>query len=161
MERDWKFSHIGMFVRDLAKTIEYLRSLGIFTIPSRNPSSSREKPERPGAAGTILRLDVTCGDLCIEILQPVSGDNSSNGGSTPTAKGSAMSVSTVPDIAQARNQMEAKGVPVACHNQGRRPPITTRRTRQYASGTQAGDLRSSILTLFSGDCMPIRRISSR
>jgi methylmalonyl-CoA/ethylmalonyl-CoA epimerase len=116
MERDWKFSHIGMFVRDLAKTVEYLRSLGIFTIPAAEPIVLEGKnPDRPGAAGTILRLDVTCGDLCIEILQPVSGDNLQQRWLDAHGEGVSHVCFDVPDIAHARTQMAAKGVPVACH----------------------------------------------
>lgn len=116
MENNWRFVHIGMVVRDLEKTLAALRSLGIFKIPDGKPLVLEGKnPEGANPAGTILRLDVTCGDLAIELLQPVSGDNLQQRWLDAHGEGVSHVCYAVPDIDRARASMAAQGVPVACH----------------------------------------------
>jgi 4-hydroxyphenylpyruvate dioxygenase-like putative hemolysin len=116
MESDWRFSHIGMVVRDLEKTVATLRSLGVFTIPAGEPLVLEGKnPDGAKPAGTILRFDVICGDLSIELLQPVSGDNIQQRWLDAHGEGVSHVCFDVPDIGRARAAMAAKGVPVACH----------------------------------------------
>lgn len=116
MDQEWKFSHVGMVVRDLKKTVATLQALGIISMPDTEPAVLQGKaPDRTDGTGTILRLDVTCGDLCIELLQPISGDNIQQRWLNAHGEGISHVCFDVPDIAAARSQMAAQGVPVLCH----------------------------------------------
>ncbi len=116
MEKDWKFSHIGMVVRDLQKTLDYMRSLGIYTIPATEPVlRPGVNPDVSGASGSILILDIFCGPLAIELLQPLSGDTIQGRYLDLHGEGVHHTCFEVPDMARARASMAAKGVPVACH----------------------------------------------
>jgi catechol 2,3-dioxygenase-like lactoylglutathione lyase family enzyme len=116
MDQQWKFIHVGMVVRDLQKTVERLRALGVASAPDMEPVALPGKaPDRTEGTGTILRLDITCGGLCIEVLQPVSGDNIQQRWLAAHGEGISHVCYDVPDIAQARVQMAAQGVPVLCH----------------------------------------------
>jgi methylmalonyl-CoA/ethylmalonyl-CoA epimerase len=114
MDDDWTFSHIGMVVQDLKKTIGYMRSLGIYTIPATEPDLLQGR-NPSGASGSILRLDIFCGPLSIELLQPLSGDTIQQRFLNLQGEGVHHICFEVPDIAKARAAMAAKGVPVACH----------------------------------------------
>jgi hypothetical protein len=116
VEKDWKFNHIGMVVKDLEKTVEHLRCLGLYTIPPKGPEPLQGRnPDVSGACGSILRLDVLCGDLTIEILQPLSGDTFQQRFLDLHGEGFHHICFEVPDMEKARASMAARGVPVACH----------------------------------------------
>ena len=116
MFKEWKFSHVGLVVRDLKKTVAALRALGIVSVSDKEPAVLQGKaPDRTDGTGTILRLDVTCGGLCIELLQPVSGDNIQQRWLDAHGEGISHVCFDVPDIVAARSQMAAQGVPVLCH----------------------------------------------
>ena len=116
MENDWKFSHVGMVVADMQKTLGYMRSLGIYTIPDKEPDLRPGiNPEVSGASGSILILDIFCGPLAIELLQPLMGDTVQQRFLTSHGEGVHHICFEVPDMAKARAAMADKGVPVACH----------------------------------------------
>jgi catechol 2,3-dioxygenase-like lactoylglutathione lyase family enzyme len=116
MDNDWTFSHIGMVVQDLKKTIGHMRSLGIYTIPATEPDLLQGiNPDVSGVSGSILRLDIFCGPLSIELLQPLSGDTIQQRFLNLQGEGVHHICFEVLDIAKARAAMAAKGVPVACH----------------------------------------------
>ena len=115
MDREWKFRHVGMVVRDLKKTLATLRALGIISAPGTEPAVLQGKaPGRTDGTGAILRFDVNCGDLCIE-LQPISGDNIQQRWLDAHGEGISHVCFEVPDIAAARSRMAAQNVPVLCH----------------------------------------------
>lgn len=116
MDQQWKFGHVGMVVRDLHKTVAKLKALGIISVSDTEPVELKGvAPDRTEGTGTILRLDVTCGDICIELLQPVSGDNIQRQWLDTHGEGISHVCFDVSDITATRSRMAAQGVPVLCH----------------------------------------------
>jgi len=116
MNSEWKFVHVGMVVKDLEKTVEQLRALGLISTPARETLTLKGKaPDQTEGAGQILMREVTCAGLCIELLQPLSGDNLQQRWLNAHGEGISHVCYEVPDIAKARDQMAAQGVAVLCH----------------------------------------------
>jgi len=116
MDQEWKFGHVGMVVRDLKKTVAKLQALGIITMPDTEPVVLKGvAPDRSEGTGKIRRLNVTCGDICIELLQPVSGDNIQQQWLNAHGEGISHVCFDVSDISATRSRMAAQGVPVLCH----------------------------------------------
>ena len=116
MDTEWRFNHIGMIVKDLSKTIAYMQQLGIFEVPPSKPEVLVGKsPNTDGAAGSILKLDISLGGVNIEIIQPVSGNNIQQQFLSSHGEGLHHICFDVPNIQRARLELAEKGVPVACH----------------------------------------------
>lgn len=116
MDHDWTFDHVGLVVRDLKKTVANLHALGLISAPDTEPVVLQGvAPDRTEGTGTILRLNVTCADICIELLQPVSGDNIQQQWLDAHGEGLSHVCYEVPDITTTRSRMKAQGVPVLCH----------------------------------------------
>ena len=81
LEKDWKFSHIGIVVKDLKKTIDYYQTMSIFEIPSQ------EVKVMEGKKVKIIGVHVFLGPLLIEVFQPVSGDSIHRGFLMNTERG--------------------------------------------------------------------------
>ena len=109
MESNWEFSHIGLVVKDLNKTLDYFESLGVFTIPSREPQVSEGKKAK------VIGVHVYLGPLWIEVWQPVSGDTVQQQFLDIHGEGINHVGFKVPDVQEARNAMAEKGIPVAFH----------------------------------------------
>jgi len=109
MEKDWKFSHIGIIVRDINKTIEYYKSLGIFTIPRDEPVVMS------GKKAAMSGLHIFLGGLWIEVFQPISGDTLQQKFLDTHGEGINHIGFEVEDIEKERAYMAEKGVPVAYH----------------------------------------------
>ena len=124
MEKDWKFSHIGIVVRDWQKTLEYYKSLGIFDIPVQ------EEVVMEGKKVKIVGANAFLGSLWIEIFQPVSGDSVQQKFLDENGEGINHIGFEVPDLKKAREIMAAKGVPVAFHI---RDGATYYDTREYGN----------------------------
>lgn len=124
MEKDWRFSHIGIVVRDWKKTLEYYKKLGIFDIPPQ------EEVVMEGKKIKIIGADVFAGPLWIEVFQPVSGDSLQQKFMDEHGEGINHIGFEVPDLEKARAIMAAKGVPVAFHIKDR---ATYYDTREYGN----------------------------
>jgi methylmalonyl-CoA/ethylmalonyl-CoA epimerase len=109
MEKDWKFSHVGIVVKDWKKTMEYYMSLGIFDIPPQDEVVMEGKKIK------IIGADIFLGPLWIEVFQPVSGDSLQQKFLDEHGEGLNHIGYEVPDLQKARAIMTAKGVPVAFH----------------------------------------------
>lgn len=109
MEKNWKFSHIGIVVKDWKKVAEYYKSLGIFEIPPQ------EEIVMEGRKVKIIGADVFLGPLWIEVFQPVSGDSAQQKFLDEHGEGINHIGFEVPDLKKAREVMAQKGVPVAFH----------------------------------------------
>ena len=107
MESNWEFSHVGLVVRDLNKTLDYFKSLGIFNIPDKEPQVMEGKKAK------IIGAHVFLGSLWIEVWQPVSGDTVQQQFLDTHGEGINHIGFEVPDIEAARAVMDARGVPVA------------------------------------------------
>lgn len=124
MEKDWRFSHIGLVVRDWKKTVEYYNKLGIFNIPPQ------EEVVMEGKKIKIIGADMFAGPLWIEVFQPVSGDSLQQKFLDEHGEGINHIGFEVPDLEKARAVMAAKGVPVAFHIDNR---ATYYDTREYGN----------------------------
>ena len=109
VEKDWKFSHVGIVVKDWKKTIEYYKSLAIFDIPPQN------EVVMEGRKVKIIGADASLGELWIEVFQPVSGDSTQQKFLAEHGEGINHVGFEVPDLEKARAIMAQKGVPVAFH----------------------------------------------
>jgi len=109
VEKDWKFSHVGLVVRDWKKTLEYYQSLGIFDIPVQ------QEVVMEGRTIKIVGANVYLGSLWIEIFQPVIGDSLQQEFLDTNGEGINHIGFEVPDLKKARAVMSQKGVPVAFH----------------------------------------------
>ncbi len=109
VEKDWKFSHVGIVVKDLKKTIKYYRSLDIFDIPPQN------EVVMEGRKVKIIGADASLGELWIEVFQPVSGDSIQQKFLDEHGEGINHIGFEVPNLERARAIMTKKGVPVAFH----------------------------------------------
>jgi len=81
MKDNWKFSHMGVIVRDLDKTVEYYQSLGIATITPEFIMDNKSftsftiygKPADPKIKIKARMAQV--GPVRFELLQPVEGES--------------------------------------------------------------------------------------
>jgi len=116
MDNKWIFSHVGIVVKDLNKTLEYYRSLGIFEIPKTTPEVLvGRNPDVDGPVGEILKLDVSLQGLNIELIQPLSGDNLQQRFLDKYGEGMHHVCFEVSDVNSTRLELAEKGVKVACH----------------------------------------------
>lgn len=110
MQKNWNFSHVGLVVRDCKETIDYFRSLGIFTIPSSEPRVMEGKKAK------LIGIHVFLGPLWIEVWQPVSGNTVQQQFLDTHGEGINHVALDVIDIEKARAGMAEKGIPVAFNN---------------------------------------------
>ncbi len=109
MERDWHFSHIGIIVRDINKTLGYYKSLGIFTIPVDIPFVME------GKKATMSGAHIFLGPVWMEVFQPISGNTLQQKFLDEHGEGINHIGFEVTDIEKERAFMAEKGIPVAYH----------------------------------------------
>ncbi len=109
MEKDWRFSHIGIIVRDINKTLQYYKSLGIFTISKETPMIMEGKKVSMSGAHIFL------GGLWIEVFQPITGDTLQQKFLDTHGEGINHIGFEVDDIEKERAYMSSKNIPVAYH----------------------------------------------
>jgi catechol 2,3-dioxygenase-like lactoylglutathione lyase family enzyme len=109
MEKDWTFSHVGIIVRDINKTLAYYKSLGVFTIPKEIPFVME------GKKATMSGAHIFLGPMWIEVFQPISGNTLQQKFLEAHGEGINHIGFEVADIAKEREYMASKNVPVAYH----------------------------------------------
>ena len=109
MESDWTFTHVGIIVRDIEKTIQYYESLGIFTIPNKTPFLME------GSKVKIKGVHLFLGTQWIEVFQPAGGDSIQQRFLDQHGEGLNHIGYMVADLEKERQYLASKGVPVAYH----------------------------------------------
>ncbi len=81
MEKNWKFHHVGVTVRDMDKALEYYQSLGIATFQPEilfKSSDFADFKVNGKTPDTIVKLRiryVQIGSFQLELIQPVEGES--------------------------------------------------------------------------------------
>jgi methylmalonyl-CoA/ethylmalonyl-CoA epimerase len=109
LEKDWTFTHFGLVVRDIEKTLQYYESLGIFYIPNKVPFLMA------GSKVKIRGVHIFLGTQWIEIFQPAGGDSIQQRFLDAHGEGVNHIGYQVADLEKERAYLASRGVPVAFH----------------------------------------------
>jgi methylmalonyl-CoA/ethylmalonyl-CoA epimerase len=115
VEKDWTFRHVGVVVKDLDKTLEYYKKLGIANFDP-TPTAVRDvtdelvygKPVKFKMKGKMVRM----GNATLELLQPVEGNGLHMEFLKKYGEGIQHVGFTVDDLEKERAYLVKKGIPI-------------------------------------------------
>jgi len=105
MESNWKFNHIGMVVRDVDKSVEYYKSLGIV-------DKATDRITMEGKKAKLIGRSIYIGPLKIELWQPVRGETAQQEFLNSRGEGVNHIAFHVEDLAKEKAKLVEKGIPV-------------------------------------------------
>ena len=134
MESTWKLRHVGIPVRDLDKSLEDYRSLGVtsfqpeFLIDSSKFDEYKVYGKTPDPVVKTRAALGKVGPLGIELLQPIEGETVHKELLENTGEGIGHIAYAVDDLEKETAKLVEKGFPVILSI---RPPGQTRRSAVY------------------------------
>jgi methylmalonyl-CoA/ethylmalonyl-CoA epimerase len=105
MKSSWRFSHIGVVVRDVDKTVEYYQSLGIV-------DRATDRVTMEGKKAKLVGRFINIGSLMIELWQPVRGETIQQEFLNSQGEGVNHIAFHVDDLAREKAKLVEKGIPV-------------------------------------------------
>ena len=125
MEKDWRFDHVGVIVKDLDKTVAYYESLGIATFRPEHLFDANTFLEFKLYGKTPADLDVhrgrymQIGPVAYELLQPVSGESIHDDFFNDKGEGIEHVGYAIDDLEAETAMMVEKGLPIIVSGQRR------------------------------------------
>jgi methylmalonyl-CoA/ethylmalonyl-CoA epimerase len=105
MGSNWKFSHIGVVVRDVDEAGAYYQSLGIV-------DKATDRITMEGKKAKLIGRSIHIGRLKIELWQPVRGETVQQEFLNSRGEGVNHIAFNVDDLAKERANLVEKGIPV-------------------------------------------------
>lgn len=114
MSNDWKFDHAVMIVRDIGKTFEHYKSLGMDVFLEPSPGAVKDCKVNGEIPETTIKFQVAylkCRDFLLKLIQPLEGESDYQEYLDKYGEGIAHLHFYVPDFEKEKVEMNRKGFP--------------------------------------------------